>query len=338
VIPFATVTPLDGVKQVLAQLGSSAPATLTIVAKDNANLDEAVAAARAADVVVVLAGTIAEEGSDRESIGLENGQDAMIAALAAANARTVVVLKDNASSLLPWLGAVPAVLEAWFLGQEDGAIVARLLFGLANPSGKLPVTFPARESDLPASTARRWPGVDSAGAATSVKNNRFGSGPATTVEYSEGLRIGYRWFDANGIAPVFPFGHGLSYTTFALSALSVTPRTSDGTRAIELRVTVKNTGRRRGAEVPQVYLTLPDTVGEPRRRLVAFEKVWLDPGQSTVVRMLIDPRASNHPLGVWDSGAQRWVVRDGSYTILAGTSSAETPLRQTVTVRASGPR
>ena len=136
VIPFATVTPLDGVKQVLAQLKSPATATLTVVADDRANLAEAVAAARGADVAIVLAGTIAEEGRDRESIALEKGQDSIIAAVAAANPRTVVVLKDNASSLTPWLDAVPAVLEAWFPGQEDGAIVARLLFGLADAVGE----------------------------------------------------------------------------------------------------------------------------------------------------------------------------------------------------------
>jgi beta-glucosidase len=286
-------------------------------------------------VVIVLAGTIAEEGKDRESIALADGQDAMIAALAAANPRTVVVMKDNASSLLPWIDAVPAVLEAWFPGQEDGAIVARLLFGLATPSGKLPVTFPKRESDLPANTPRRWPGVDTAGAAVSVRGSGFLSGAATTVEYSERLQMGYRWFDANGIAPLFPFGHGLSYTTFQLSRLAVTPRASDGTRPIEIRVTVTNTGRRRGAEVPQVYLSLPAPAGEPPKRLVAFEKVWLDPGETKVVRTVVDPRAPHHPLGVWDTAAQRWTVVDGTYTIRVGTSSAATPLRDTLTVRTS---
>jgi len=333
VIPFATVTPLDGLKQVLAQLKSPATATLTVVADDRANLAEAVAAARGADVAIVLAGTIAEEGRDRESIALEKGQDSLILAIAAANPRTVVVLKDNASSLTPWLEAVPAVLEAWFPGQEDGAIVARLLFGLATPSGKLPVTFPVRESDLPASTDKRWPGVDTSGARAKVTGgNAFGSGATTTVEYSEGLQIGYRWFDANRIAPRFPFGYGLSYTTFALSNLSVTPRSADGTSPITVRVTVANTGRRRGAEVPQVYLSFPDSAGEPPKRLVAFEKVWLAPGQRKTVTMVIDPSASNHPLGVWDEGARRWRVPAGRYGITVGTSSADAALRDSVTI------
>jgi beta-glucosidase len=333
VIPFATVTPLDGVKQVLAQQKSPAMATLTVVADDRANLADAVAAAKAADVAIVLAGTIAEEGRDRESIALEKGQDSIIAAVAAANPRTIVVLKDNASALTPWIDAVPAVLETWFPGQEDGAIVARLLFGLATPSGKLPVTFPVRESDLPASTDKRWPGVDTSGARAKVTGgNAFGSGAPVTVEYSEGLQIGYRWFDANRIAPRFPFGYGLSYTTFALSNLVVSPRSTDGTAPITVRVTVVNTGKRRGAEVPQVYVSLPENAGEPPKRLVAFEKVWLDPGQRRTVTMTIDPSASSHPLGVWDEAAQRWRVPEGSYVIAVGMSSADARLNQTVTI------
>lgn len=333
VIPLATVAPLDGVRQILKDLGSSATASLTVVADDRSNLAAAVEAARSADVAIVLAGTISEEGRDRESIALEKGQDSIIAAVAAANPRTVVVLKDNASTLTPWIDAVPAVLEAWFPGQEDGAIVARLLFGAATPSGKLPVTFPMRESDLPANTPRRWPGVDSSGARVRVTGGgMLGGGTTTTVEYGEGLQIGYRWFDANGIAPRFPFGHGLSYTTFALSGLGVTARASDGTRPITVRVTVANTGRRRGAEVPQVYVTFPENAGEPPKRLVAFEKVWLAPGERRVVTMTIDPAAPSHPLGVWDESARRWRVPEGRYVLSVGRSSRDVVLRDTITI------
>jgi beta-glucosidase len=340
VIPFATVTPLDGVRRALAELGSSATATLTVVTNDNGNLADAVAAARAADVAVVLAGTLSEEGRDLPSIALPNDQDAIVRAVAAANPRTVVVLKDNASALLPWIDAVPAVLEAWFPGQSDGDVVARLLFGLATPSGRLPVTFPRAERDLPASTPRQWPGVDSAGTPAKVVDPNAtmglaGGGPYT-VEYSEGLRIGYRWFDAQGIAPLFPFGHGLSYTTFAITDLAVTPRASDGTRPVTVEFTVRNTGRRRGAEVPQVYLTLPASAGEPPKRLVGFEKVWLDPGQGRRVRVVIDPRAASHPLGVWDSAAQAWTVPAGAYRVQVGRSAGDVVLADTLTVRAAG--
>ena len=152
------------------------------------------------------------------------------------------------------------------------------------------------------------------------------------MEYSEGLQIGYRWFDANGVAPRFPFGFGLSYTTFALSNLIVTPREADGTSPITVRVTVANTGRRRGAEVPQVYVSFPEGAGEPPKRLVAFDKVWLAPGERRVVTMTIDPTAANHPLGVWDEGAQRWRVPAGRYTIGVGTSSADLALKESVTI------
>jgi beta-glucosidase len=342
VIPFTTVTPLDGVRQVLAQARSSATVTLTVVGGDrdvfadgSTRFAEAVNAARAADVAVVLAGTIAEEGRDRPSIALGKIQDSMIAAVVAANPRTIVVLKDNASTLTPWIDAVPAVLETWFPGQEDGAIMARLLFGLATPSGKLPVTFPMRESDLPASDAKRWPGVDTLGTAASASAPASfgGSGMPTRVEYSEGLQIGYRWFDANSVKPRFPFGFGLSYTTFALSNVAVSPRVASATTPITVSVRVTNTGKRRGAEVPQVYLGLPSEAGEPPKRLVAFRKVWLGPGQSTTVRMTIDPRATNHPFGVWDESAKRWVVRDGSYLVSVGTSSAGAFVSDTVRVR-----
>ena len=340
VIPFATVKPLDGIRHALAELKSTAMATLTVVANDNANLADAVAAARGADVAIVLAGTLSEEGRDLASNALPNNQDAIIAAVAAANPRTVVVLKDNASSLLPWIDAVPAVLEAWFPGQADGDVVARLLFGLATPSGHLPVTFARRAADLPVTTLRQWPGVDSAGKPPRIDAPGMGmtAGGPYTVEYSEGLRIGYRWFDAQAIAPLFPFGHGLSYTTFAISDLAVSPRVADGTRPITVEFTVRNTGRRRGAEVPQVYVGLPASAGEPPKRLVGFEKVWLDPDQRRRVRVVIDPRAANHPLGVWDSVAQSWVVPNGEYRIQVGRSATDAALADTVTVRTASRR
>ncbi|MEO8334372.1 MAG: glycoside hydrolase family 3 C-terminal domain-containing protein [bacterium] len=334
VIPFATVTPLAGMKRTLAALKSNATVTLLVVANDNANLAAAVAAARDADVAIVLAGTLSEEGRDLATISLPNDQDAIIAAVAAANARTVVVLKDNASSLLPWIDAVPAVLESWFPGQADGDVVARLVFGVATPSGRLPVTFARRAADLAVTTSRQWPGVDSTGTPPRLDAPGMGmtGGGSYRVEYSEKLRIGYRWFDAENIAPLFPFGHGMTYTTFALSDLKVIPRVIDGTRPITVELTVRNTGRRRGAEVPQVYLGFPSSAGEPPKRLVGFEKVWLDPGQSRRVRVVIDPRAANHPLGIWDVGAQSWATPNGAFKILVGRSATDIVLTDTVSV------
>lgn len=337
VIPFATVTPLDGIRRTLAALKSTATVTLTVVANDNANLADAVAGARGADVAIVLAGTLSEEGRDLASIALPNNQDALVSAVAAANARTVVVLKDNASALLPWIDAVPAVLEAWFPGQADGDVVARLLFGLATPSGKLPVTFARCASDLPVTTARQWPGVDSAGKSARIDASGMGMAAvgSYTVEYSEGLGIGYRWFDSQRPAPLFAFGHGLSYTSFTITDLHVRPRVTDGTRPITVAFTVRNTGKRRGAEVPQVYVSLPTTSGEPPKRLVGFEKVWLDPGQQRRMRVTIDPRAANHPLGTWNSTVQEWVIPGGAYAVQIGRSATDLLLTDTVTVRPS---
>ncbi len=326
---LSTVTPLDGVKQVLASLASTATVTLATVAKDNGNLAEAVARARSADVAVVLAGTVSDEGWDRPDIALADQQDAMVSAVAAANPHTVVVLKDNASVLLPWIDQVPAVLETWFPGQEDGGIMARLLFGVVTPSGKLPVTFTRSAADLPANTPRQWPGVNPQGNTVRVGRS---DNAATSVEYSEGLRMGYRWYDARGIAALFPFGYGLSYTTFRLSRLEVSPRASDGAHPIVVRFTVENTGRSRGAEVPQVYMGLPDASDEPPKRLVGFEKVWLEPGARSVIRLVIDPKASNHPLSRWDTTAQKWVTSGGTYRVFVGTSSADIVLEETVRV------
>ncbi|MGU7775779.1 beta-glucosidase [Burkholderia sp. MR1-5-21] len=307
VIPLYTVTPLQGVQNALAKLGSSATASLTVVADDNSNLADAVNAAKAADVVIVLAGTIAEEGADRTSIALSNNQDAIISAIAAANPRTAVVMKDNASSLMPWIDTVPAVLETWFPGQEDGNIAADLLFGIATPSGKLPVTFPKNAGDWPANTPAQYPGVNVDG--------------VPTVTYSEGLNIGYRWYDAQNVKPLFPFGYGLSYTTFALSNLQVAPQSSNGTVPITVQVDVTNTGKTRGAEVPQVYVSLPASLGQPPKRLVAFKKVWLNPGEKQTVKLTIDPNATSHPLGTWDTHAQQWTTANGQYGILVGNSS-----------------
>jgi beta-glucosidase len=330
VIPLYTVTPTEGMRRVLASLHVTLQPRLTVVDSANGNLPQAVRTARAADVAIVFAGTMSEEGRDRTSISLGTRQDALIAAVAAANPRTVVVLEDNASTLLPWIDRVPAVLETWFPGEETGDIAARLLFGLATPSGHLPVTFPVREGDLPVSTPQQWPGVDSTGARVPVGHN---TNALTHVSYSEGLDIGYRWFDARQIAPRFPFGYGLSYTTFRISDVSVRSSRSDGAAPITVELTVTNTGNRRGAEVPQVYLGLPRGLGEPPKRLVGFQKVWLDPGESHRVRIVIDPSAASHPLAHWVTSEQRWVPTPGEYEIMVGRSAGDIVWRRTVTMQ-----
>jgi beta-glucosidase len=367
VVPSYTVSPRDGLKNVLASLGNpAANVTLVTVKDDNSDLDAAKLAAAGADAVVIMAGTIAEEGADRATFADAGGLAvtalgdnldwyvarpsalstttsnppgnsntvAMIEAILAASSKTgksmaqktALVLKDNAGVAIDpaLLGpAGPAILEVWFPGQEDGHIVADLLFGVANPSGKLPFTFPKAGQgflDWAKADASLYPGMKNAAG-------------QPEVTYKEGLAIGYRWYDAKGVTPAFPFGHGLSYTTFAISQLEVTPRVSDGSHPIKVQFFVENIGSRAGAEVPQVYLGLPSSLGEPPKRLVGFQKVKLEPGQKRRVEITIDPKASNHPLGYWDSAAQGWSVADGPYSVYVGSSSRNVVLTDAVTVR-----
>jgi beta-glucosidase len=367
VVPNYTVSPIDGLKDVLNALGNTAvTVTLITVKDDNSDLNAAKAAAAGADAVIIMAGTIAEEGADRasfvDSTGLSmtavgDGLDwyvarpnatstatsnmaansntvAMIAGILGATsatakpmaAKTALVLKDNAGVAMDpvLLGAGgPAILEVWFPGQEDGHIVADLLFGVRNPSGKLPVTFPKIGHgfmDWVKTDASVYPGVKNAAG-------------QPEVQYKEGLNIGYRWYDAKGVTPAYPFGHGLSYTTFSISKLEVTPKVSDGTHPILVQFFVENSGKKYGAEVPQVYLGLPTSLGEPPKRLVAFEKVWLNPGEKRKIQMSIDPTSTNHPLGYWDSSAQKWVIAEGEYQIYVGNSAANIVLNDSITVR-----
>ncbi|WP_225754393.1 beta-glucosidase [Actinotalea sp. Marseille-Q4924] len=319
--PLYTVRPLDGLRDVLDGLGSSAEVRSVTVADDLSNLDEARAAARDADVVVVMAGLVATEGADQPHPSMLNDQDRMIAEVAPLNPRTVVVLKDSNPVLMPWLDAVPAVLEVWNQGAEDGHVVADLLLGVVNPSGKLPTTYPRSWEDTPfAGHPERYPGTDE-GAGYPV------------IRYSEGLRMGYRWYQSEGIAPLFPFGYGLSYTTFTVDDLAVGAAETDGTTPLSVEVTVTNTGQVAGAEVVQVYLGLPESLGQPPKRLVAFRKVHLEPGESARVRLVVDPAATHHPLSVWDAAAHDFVVVPGTYRLHVGTSSEDDRLTATVAVR-----
>jgi len=269
-------------------------------------LDEAVTAARSADTAVVFAGYGESEGTDLDSVGLDPATDALIEAVARANPRTIVVLNTGSAVTMPWLRSVPAVFEAWYPGQEDGNAIAALLFGDVNPSGKLPVTFPGRLADVPARTPQQWPGAGG------------------RVDYSEGLLVGYRWYDAEHIQPEFPFGFGLSYTTFRLGHLTVTPHAERGT--VTVRLSVTNTGRAAGAETVQVYVGDPAAAGEPPKQLKGFRKVLLRPGQTRQVSIPLDRGA----FAYWDSPSRSWAVAPGSYQIMVGNSSASLPLRAAV--------
>ncbi|NOV00026.1 glycoside hydrolase family 3 C-terminal domain-containing protein, partial [Paenibacillus planticolens] len=317
-----TVTPEQGLNNALHALGSDASVTYN----NASNIAEAAALAAKSDVAVVMVGDISREGVDRSSLALPvtDGvdQDALVAAVVAANPNTVVVLKNGGPVLLPWLDKVPAVLEAWYPGQEDGNIVANLLLGIINPSGKLPITFPTKEREAATATPAQWPGIDPDGA-----------GPLPlTATYSEGLEMGYRWYDAHGIDPLFAFGHGLSYTDFKISNLDVTQRITDGTSPIQVSFLVKNTGDVAGAEVPQVYLGLPENAKQPPKRLVGFKKIWLAPGEEKQVTVTINPAATNHPLSIWNADTDAWTTLNGQYKVYVGNSSDNIALNDFFTV------
>src|SRR5882757_1932162 len=262
----------------------------------NVGIEQAVAAAKKSDVAVVFASNKDTEAIDRSGLSLPGYQDQLISAVAAANPHTVVVLDTGGPVTMPWLGDVAGVVEAWYPGEEDGNAAAAVLYGDVDPGGRLPITFPKSLADTPANTPAQYPGVN---------------GVAT---YSEGLDVGYRHYDASGTEPLFPFGYGLSYTTFKLSGLSVHGR--------DVSVDVRNTGHRTGTQVVQVYVTDPASAGEPPRQLKGFAKVALRPGQDRRVHIRLDDHAFAH----WDTASQSWQTPRGQYTVSAGTSSRDLPL------------
>jgi len=271
-------------------------------------LDEAVALARTSDVAVVFASDFETEGEDLAGIDLPGEQNRLISAVAAANPRTIVVLNTGSAVTMPWVDSVVAVLEAWYPGQEDGTAIAAVLFGDVNPAAKLPVTFPRRLADVPASTPAQWPGVGG------------------RVQYSEGLDVGYRWYQARNVAPLFPFGFGLSYTTFRFANLRVSRGRG---RSVRVGADVTNTGARAGADVVQLYVGAPASTGEPPEQLKAFRRVRLAPGETAHVTFDLGAAA----FAQWDGTAEAWVVGAGEYTVGIGDASTDLPVHATVTPR-----
>jgi beta-glucosidase len=293
----------------LVSLGWSAPG------EQDPGITAAVAAAKAADAAVVVVGEISSEGSDRASLALPGTQDALVDAVVKANPNTVVVLNTGGPVLMPWIGDARAVLEMWYPGEEDGNALGDLLFGDASPGGRLPVTFPAAADQTPIAGPPQYPAQDG------------------HYVYSEKLNVGYRWYDATGTAPLFPFGFGLSYTQFAYSNLRVTPVvTPDGTAQVSVQV--RNTGSRAGSEVVQLYVGAPSSAGEPPRVLKDFRKVTLGAGASTTVRFTL--RQSD--LAIWDAVTHQPSTVDGTYQVYVGSSSrdlrAQAPLLVPLTLGA----
>jgi len=275
--------------------------------------------ARHSSVAVVVVRDYETEAVDRPDINLPNDQNLLIEKVAAANPRTVVVLETGAAVTMPWVSQVSGIVEAWYPGQTQGTAIAGVLFGNTDPGGHLPETFPQSLAQVPASTAAQWPGTNG------------------TVQYSEGVDVGYRWYDAKGLTPLFPFGYGLSYTRFAFGGLRISGDSGDGTRPVSVTARVTNAGQRAGSDVVQAYLGDPASTGEPPRQLTGFQRVSLQPGQSADVHFTIQPSQTWY----WDEQAGGWTQQAGTYSVYVGDSSAlaDLPLRGSFPITdASGAR
>jgi beta-glucosidase len=287
----------------LKAMRARAPQT-EFIYRDGRYLTDAVEAAKKADVAIVFATQWMTEGFDVPDLNLPSGQDALIDAVAAANPHTIVVLETGGPVLMPWLDKTAGVLEAWYPGARGGEAIARVLYGDVNPSGHLPGTFPAGLNQLPRPVL---PGSDT------VEPNRRGIGaPGQTLEVDydvEGSNIGYRWFAATGEKPLFPFGYGLSYTSFSYGALQI-----DGSK-LTASFTVTNSGKRAGSDVAQLYLI--NAAGQRTQRLVGFQRVDLAAGESTKVTFNIDPRL----VANWNGGG--WTVKAGTYQFALGQSATD---------------
>ncbi|MGW6916460.1 glycoside hydrolase family 3 C-terminal domain-containing protein [Kitasatospora sp. NPDC054939] len=302
--PEHTVTPRQGIA---ARVGSG----VTVRHHKGDDAEAAARLAAASDVAVVVVGDEETEGADRSTLALTAADDALVRAVARANPRTVVVLNTGGPVTMPWLEEVPAVVEAWYPGEQSGAALADVLFGDADPAGRLPVTFPTSEAATPIGDPAQYPGVDGA------------------YHYTERLGVGYRWYDAAGVAPMFPFGHGLSYTTFGYANLTV--EGPDAAGRVRVGFDVTNRGGRTGTEVPQLYLAFPGAAGEPPQQLKGFDKVTLAPGASRHVEIRLDRESFAH----WNPQVHGWEVAGGRYGITVGASSRAPRLTGAVQVPAS---
>ncbi|MCW0047817.1 beta-glucosidase [Brevundimonas sp. BT-123] len=308
---FARVTyhassPLNAIRAVAPD------AEVEFVAGDD--VAAATRAAQGADAVVVFATQWTTEAQDVETLSLPNDQDALIAAVAAANPKTTVVLETGGPVLMPWIDDVPAVVQAWYPGQRGGEAIARILFGSVNPSGRLPITFPRSADQAPRPEV---PGLEAMKASDAASN--AGAGAALgfepfPVQYPEGSDVGYRWYEREGHVPLFPFGHGLSYTRFQYSDLKV-----EGGDSLRVTFRVSNVGDREGADVPQLYVA---GEGQKARRLAGWQRVSLRPGESRDVVITAEPRI----LAEYDTAMPGWRIAGGTYRVQIGRDALDNAL------------
>ena len=309
---FYEITPLQGI---VNQVGTSVNLLFSEGYRREGGTDlkkRAIAAAKLADVVVYIGGLNHDkgfdcEGADRADLKLPYDQDELIQEIVAANPKTIVVMEGTMVEMDAWLDKVPALLQAWYPGMEGGNALARVLFGDVNPSGKLPATFPKKLADSPAHALGNYPGTNG------------------TVTYAEGLLVGYRWFDTKHIEPQFPFGFGLSYTTFKYSDLKLKP--GDGTNEMATaQFEIENTGERAGAEVAQLYVHENNPrLPRPEKELKGFKKVFLQPGEKQIVSIPLTGSA----FAYYDPALKDWVAQPDSFEILIGGSSRDIRLRDT---------
>ncbi len=300
---------------------------------DGVDLPAAAALAKASDVAIVFVNEPTSEGRDMPTLSLSGKQNELVSAVAAANPRTIVVLETGGPAAMPWIGSVGAAIAIWYPGIRGAEALANILFGDVNPSAKLPATFPKSDADLPhpvifgsapapsappaaaPPAGARPAGAPPAGAGSAPP--RMGMA-AFDIDYTEGLKVGYKWFQAENKPPLFPFGHGLSYTTFAYSGLKAS--------IDSVSFTVRNTGKRSGTEIAQVYAGLPAAANEPPKRLVAWEKIQLASGEAKTVTLKIEPKF----LSIFNEEKDDWELLAGEYRIFVGGSSDSTPLAASV--------
>jgi beta-glucosidase len=274
-------------------------------------LENAVKLAASSDIAIIFAGMsrrFEQEGADRPDLNLPGNQDELIQAVARANPKTIVVLNAGAPLAMPWVDEVPAILDAFYPGQDGGSAMVDILTGAVNPSGKLAVTFPKRLEDTPA----------------------FLDYPGTRhIRYGEGVFVGYRYYDKRQVEPLFPFGFGLSYTTFEFGAITAPKHFKQGEN-VTVSVPVKNTGARKGKEVVQLYVhDVASSVGRPVRELKGFAKVELAPGKSTKIKFVLDPRA----FSFYDPHLAKWVAEPGVFEIQVGNSSRDIKVKARMTLK-----
>jgi beta-glucosidase len=337
VTPYTTTTTLQGISARAAKAG------IRVSYDEGTNVQSAQTLAKSSDLAIVVAADTEAEGVDKPCMSLIpqcsggqatpanpeatqlafGDQDSLISSVAAANSNTVVVLQTGAPVLTPWRESINALLEAWYPGEDGGTAIAKVLFGDADPGGRLPATFPQREADIPTAAGgmAQYPGTINPTSNCTLETTV--PCPYYEETYSEGVMVGYRWYDQQRITPAYPFGFGLSYTHFRFSDLAI-ERGPGGEPSASVSVTVTNTGVRSGWAVPELYLSLPSLPGvpQPPRQLKGFSKVALAPGQSQRVTMPLDARAFSY----WSSAANGWRIAPGCDRVQVGSSSRQLPL------------